>query len=29
MVVAAFVEWLLVGLIIGLVYKPAVPVSRR
>jgi hypothetical protein len=29
MVVAAFVEWLLVGLVIGLVYKPAVTSTRR
>ena len=28
MVVAAFVEWLLVGLVIGLVYKPAASASR-
>jgi len=28
LVVAAFVEWLLVGLVIGLVYKPAASASR-
>ena len=28
MVAAAFVEWLLVGLVIGLVYKPAASASR-
>ena len=26
---AGFVEWLVVGLVIGLVYKPATPASRR
>ena len=26
---AGFVEWLVVGLVIGLVYKPTIPASRR
>jgi hypothetical protein len=29
MAAAGFVEWLVVGLVIGLIYKPAAPVSRR
>ena len=29
MAAAGFVEWIVVGLVIGLVYKPAAPSNRR
>jgi hypothetical protein len=28
MAVAAFIEWVIIGVVIGVVYKPAVPIGR-